>query len=127
MTCLNPKASFDRVSLAENAGSVVRIKRQFEGRGAFQQLNDHVKHQMPEELLDQTEPSRLNQNQRERITKKKRTDGHCSCRSLLSDLRVENVPPYCGNSSSRIELSDSTGTHEQIRPQDSELLGRYFR
>ena len=60
MTChLNPKASFDRVSLAENAGSVVRVKRQFEGRGAFQQLNDHV---MPEELLDQTEASCLNQN-----------------------------------------------------------------
>ena len=44
MICLNPKASFDRVSIAEDAGSVVW---QVEGRGAaFQQLNDHVKHQM---------------------------------------------------------------------------------
>ena len=45
MTYLNPMASLDGVSFAEDAGSVGRIKRQVEGRGAaFQQLSGHLKH-----------------------------------------------------------------------------------
>lgn len=59
MTCLNPKASLDRVSFAEDAGSVVVIKWQVEERGAAsQQLNDHVKHQMSEELPSWTRQNR---------------------------------------------------------------------